>query len=486
MSRVLGHTRNFQVVLITILFAFLAFGYYKNLLDTAIAVTAICALTILVLLFIFRFDYYHLLLIALIPISVDMVLVGGAKLNFPSEGLLAIAIPVILFFNKSYRTGFSKAILHPITLLIFTWLLIQLITSLLSTHIDVSLKRFVIQLFFVFGFFGIVHMLKEKRKLSSFYFAYAIGLIPVMYFTIKQHIHFNFQPQVVFSICQPYFNDHTVYGACLAFIIPFLVIFLRNATVTSIQSWRKMGLIVLTTLIVASEILALSRAALLSLIVALFFWGLLYYKVAFRKVILGVVILCSTIGVFYEDIYANIEKNEAVSNDGELINHFSSVSNIKSDASNLERINRWICAYRMFEEKPLSGFGPGTYQFEYNRFQTVANKTYISTNSGDRGNAHSEYLSALSEMGLFGGISFVLLVFSSIYYGMQNHYKVMDPLLKKLNLAALLGLITYFFHGIFNAFLDQSKMAFLVFTALALIVWINQYKEDETVSSEVA
>jgi multisubunit Na+/H+ antiporter MnhB subunit len=88
-------------------------------------------------------------------------------------------------------------------------------------------------------------------------------------------------------------------------------------------------------------------------------------------------------------------------------------------------------------------------------------------------------------MGLFGGISFILLVFVSIYYGMKNHYTVIDPLLKKLNLAALLGLITYFFHGIFNAFLDQSKMAFLVFTALALIVWINQYREDETVSDKV-
>lgn len=486
MSRAIRNTRNLQIVLITVLLAILLFGYYKNLLDTALAIVALSGFTLVLLLYIFRFDYYYLFLVALVPISVDLVLVGGAKLSFPSEGLLAVAIPGLLFFNKSFRNGMAKAILHPITLLIFGWLVIQLITTLLSTHIDVSLKRFVIQMFFVFGFFGIVHMQKNKQRLSSFYFAYAVGLLPVMYFTIKQHIHFNFQPQVVFSICQPYYNDHTIYGACLAFIIPFLLIFLRNSSITAIKSWKKLGLIVLTVLIIGSVILALSRAALLSLVVAMFFWLLLYYKVAFKRVIFGVLILFASIGVFYEEIYANIAKNEAVSNDGELINHFSSVSNIKSDASNLERINRWICAYRMFEEKPLSGFGPGTYQFEYNRFQTVENKTYISTNAGDRGNAHSEYLSALSEMGLFGGISFLLIVFASIYYGMQNHYSVHDPLLKKLNLAALLGLVTFFFHGIFNAFLDQSKMAFLVFTALALIVWINQYNEHETVSNQVA
>ena len=129
----------------------------------------------------------------------------------------------------------------------------------------------------------------------------------------------------------------------------------------------------------------------------------------------------------------------------------------------------------MFEERPLLGYGPGTYQFEYNQFQTIANKTYISTNDGSRGNAHSEYLTYLSEMGIIGFLIFLLTVFSSIYYGMVNHYSLKDPLLKAINLGVLLGLITFYFHGVFNSFIDQSKMAFLYFTGLGTIVWINQY-----------
>ena len=82
------------------------------------------------------------------------------------------------------------------------------------------------------------------------------------------------------------------------------------------------------------------------------------------------------------------------------------MSNITTDASNLERINRWKSALRLFAERPTLGWGPGTYQFEYASYQNYYEKTIISTNSGNKGNAHSEYLSILAESGWPG-----LLVF---------------------------------------------------------------------------
>ena len=47
-----------------------------------------------------------------------------------------------------------------------------------------------------------------------------------------------------------------------------------------------------------------------------------------------------------------------------LLKHITSISNISTDASNMERINRWKCALKMFVEKPVFGWGPGTYQFQ--------------------------------------------------------------------------------------------------------------------------
>ena len=124
---------------------------------------------------------------------------------------------------------------------------------------------------------------------------------------------------------------------------------------------------------------------------------------------------------FFQLIY-NLEKNESESS-GKFSEHIESMANITSDASNTERINRWKCAYRMFKEKPIFGWGPGTYVFQYAPFQFSYDRTIISTNFGDLGNAHSEYLGPLSESGLLGMISFMLVVFMAFRTGYKVFHK---------------------------------------------------------------
>ena len=113
-------------------------------------------------------------------------------------------------------------------------------------------------------------------------------------------------------------------------------------------------------------------------------------------------------------ILEKLEANRQDSSDN-LIEHFTSLSNISTDASNMERINRWKCALQMFYERPFFGWGPGTYQFHYAPFQVSSDRTIISSNYGDAGNAHSEYLSALSESGVLGFVTFFLVVFVSLF-----------------------------------------------------------------------
>lgn len=451
--------------------------YSGDLQLTLLLLSGACVLLLAFGLFVFRFHWFYLLLTALIPISVDTAVAGGAKLAFPAEGLLSVTVPLLLVFNADYRSRAADALKHPIGKLLTLLVVVMLFAALAGTQVDVSLKRLLIHVLFISGFFLMVQMVGKRESLFSVFLAYALGLIPVMLLTLSNHASLDFDPRAVFDICRPYYNDHTVYGACLAFVLPGIVIALFKGRSFGWSSAFRVFLGLLLLLLFLSEVLALSRAALLSLIVAGAFYVFLRYGMHFRQLILALVCLSGVAWFYSGEIYERIKENEAVSNDGELLNHFSSVSNISSDASNLERINRWICAWRMFEERPLIGFGPGTYQFEYNRFQTMENKTYISTNAGDRGNAHSEYLSALSETGIAGFLVFLALVLSGVYFGMRNHSETRDSLLRRVNLAALLGLITFFFHGLFNAFLDQSKMAFLVYTSLGIIVWIHRYNQ---------
>jgi O-antigen ligase len=78
----------------------------------------------------------------------------------------------------------------------------------------------------------------------------------------------------------------------------------------------------------------------------------------------------------------------------------------------------------MFEDKPVFGFGPGTYMFQYAPYQLNKDRTIISTNSGDGGNAHSEYLGPLSESGVLGLLTFLLIAISVIYTAVQTYMRL--------------------------------------------------------------
>ena len=173
-----------------------------------------------------------------------------------------------------------------------------------------------------------------------------------------------------------------------------------------------------------------------------------------------VLAIITLVGFIKQDqLLYSLESNKQGSAD-DLESHAQSVSNITTDPSNLERVNRWHCAILMFKEKPITGFGPGTYTFQYAPFQRPEDLTLISTNSGDLGNTHSEYFNALSEMGLIGFLSWVGVFLLSISLGLSIIYDTNKlPWQKSLTTAVLLGLITYYVHALLNNYSDFDKIA---------------------------
>ena len=100
-------------------------------------------------------------------------------------------------------------------------------------------------------------------------------------------------------------------------------------------------------------------------------------------------------------------------------------------------------------------------------------KTIISTNGGDMGNAHSEYLSALSETGFIGFLLLIFMIISIFYKSILLYYHESDEMKKIYLLGSIIGLLTYFIHGLFNNFLDLDKAAFPIWFFVAIIVYLD-------------
>jgi len=197
-------------------------------------------------------------------------------------------------------------------------------------------------------------------------------------------------------------------------------------------------------------------------------------KIKWQFIFAGFMILLFILFSYRAEITLNLTRIKQTSS-GNFHEHIQSVANIRNDDSNLERLNRWGCAWRMFRERPVFGWGPGTYMFNYAPFQISREKTTISTNAGTMGNAHSEYLGSLSESGILGVVSFLLIVILTIRTGCKVYYKTGKRKIRIFSLAVLLGLVTYYVHGFLNNFLDTDKVSALFWGFTAILVALDIY-----------
>ena len=117
----------------------------------------------------------------------------------------------------------------------------------------------------------------------------------------------------------------------------------------------------------------------------------------------------------------------------------------------------------------------------YAPFQLSSGLTIISTSSGNRGNAHSEYLGPLSEQGLPGMLLMITLVGYICYTAVKLYIRMPPGETRTLLLVMFLGIVTYFAHGILNNYLDTDKATVPVWGITAIIVMLDlKYSKKES------
>ncbi len=458
---------------------FILLNTYFLVMKHSIIINALPFILAIILMAIFTLDKLLYLVVFFTPLSLPLSeLVRGLPINMflPTEPLL-FGILVIFILKCTANKGFDRDILkHPVSLAIYFSLAWMFITCLTSTMPVVSLKFFLSRVWFIVGFYLLAAKLFEDQKnIEKYVWLYIFTLILVIFYSTYRHLGYGlWDKQAAHFVMDPFYNDHTAYGAAVAMYLPFLFGF----SFTDIYGkGLRFFVRICLSIVFMALILSYARAAWLSMIVALGVWIIMRLKVRFNHLLATFLISISLIFVFQRQILTYLERNTTESS-ANLMEHISSMSNISSDASNLERLNRWSCALRMFKDKPVFGYGPGTYMFQYAPYQLTADRTIISTNSANGGNAHSEYLGPLAESGLLGTISVLILIITVIYTGVRAYSLTSNKRLKTLIMGALLGLITYYIHGTMNNFLDTDKLSvpFWGFSAILVALDIHAKK----------
>jgi O-antigen ligase len=414
------------------------------------------------------------------PLSMNLeeLSLGGIGMYLPTEPLMFGVM--ILFFLKliADKTFDSKIMKHPVTIIILLQLGWILFTTITSEMPVVSLKFLLSRMWFVVCFYFIgTQLFKKLSNYKVFFWCYLIPLSAVVIYAVVRLATYSFNEKAAHWVMEPFFKDHTSYGAILAMFVPIPFIFLAKAEKYS----TKVLAVIFLFIMVIGTIFSYTRAAWVSLVVALVLYLIYKYKVKFKLLAsigaVGLILLALN----WNSLMMDLERNNQDSS-ANLSEHVQSISNVSTDASNLERINRWTSAWLMFLERPIVGWGPGTYVFQYAPFQLSKNKTIISTNVGNNGNAHSEYIGPLAEQGLLGSLLVIILISVVFYKGSALYHRLPKGELKTVVLFTLLGLFTYVIHGFLNNYLDTDKASVPFWGFIALIVAIDVYHSPQSES----
>ena len=479
---------------LTVLYVvFEAYGlWYKG--DATVALVP--GVMLVAWLMVARLETSLLLMTLLTPFAVNIALMPKMELSMPVEPMMIAFTAVFLFRVMLTRSYDPRIVRHPVTLLLLASLVWMAFTSMTSEMPWVSIKYTLARVWFVVPFFFAACLFFQSHKrIRQFFWAYAIGLgVVILIATSKTLGNFS-DLQTLHRVMRPFYNDHTAYGCVIALMLPASFYFLtkgvketgdKEISQMHQQRYRLISLspyllisLILIVLLCVGLFFSYCRAAWISVVGAI---GVYFLIRMGMKVKWMVLLFALGVGVFFvyqSDVLYKLGKNHQDSS-YTLADQVKSISNISTDASNLERLNRWASAMRMWKESPVLGCGPGTYQFLYAGYQRSYQLSTISTNAGNLGNAHSEYIGPMTEQGVPGVALVALLFLTTFATGVRIYRTAKDPQTARMALAFTLSLLTYYIHGVFNNFLDTDKLSVPFWGFTAVIVALDVYSEKKT------
>lgn len=469
----------------------IAILFYASLKYTILAPTLIIPVLFVSAWIIVHFNLQNTFiktLAFLLPFSLYLPFIGESMIRLPTEPLIILAAIILLIEIAGSPLQSINNQLHKEFLWLAPLALAFVVTTPFSELILVSVKFTLINLLYILVFFVfLARLLKNNDKLFIEMIAlYSAGILMVMIWGLYRFWQMEWNTVVIRGVFHPFYNDHTIFGAAAAFLAALWYSTLYMAKNNSSRIiWVSVGLV-----LTAGVMMSFSRAAFLSLIVYIMVLLMLYFKLRVKHLIALAGGLAILLLLFQEPVRNRLQSIDSVShahNSG-LADRTRSAGNITTDVSNIERLNRWMAAWNMFMEKPLTGFGPGTYQFTYIPYQEEALMNRLSlinpwdVPEGSGGTAHSEYLLAASEMGVLGLAGWLIFLGRLIYIAFNASTGHPN---RKMIIAAFGGLATYLFHAHFNNFLNTDKFAFLFWGTAAWLI-ASYHSKDRTSPRSIA
>lgn len=425
-----------------------------------------------------RINLLYWILLASIPLSITLDFSKSLSTDFPTE-FISIALTGIFWVLYIYRRPAS--IKHLWNSRIFWFILVilfwSLFTSILAVNKSIAFKFCAAKVWYITAYLIVTYWIIESKKDIKviFWTIYIPLLVTAIYSFINTWMGaFNFENTNKFSL--PFYDNHVLYASIMSLMIPFAFV---------AKSWYPRGSIIRLGLQVSIVFLLIAiyfsytRACYLALIVG----GIVYILIRWRKILLAYsaafILTISVLFYFSKDyFYLRLapDYNTTVMHN-EFKDHLISTFYGK-DVSSMERLNMWVSVFRMYQERPLIGYGPNNFPSNYKPYGVLYFKTWVSDNPLNL-SCHNYFWLLLAEQGIIGSILFVFFI-GFLMYSIQRLYHISKDSFTKniiLSIGATLGILIVILF--FNDLIETSKIGSIFFILIAILIKLNHWTTNE-------
>jgi O-antigen ligase len=365
-------------------------------------------------------------------------------------GLLFLVWAVHCYFRKQEQLVISPLLLPlaALSLLVLGQWVFQGTASAYDTRMELQLLIAYVLLLFLGS--QVFRTLEDWR--GFFWFVMSFGFF-VATFGILQHLTFNgklywFREMRYGGIpFGPYVNRNHFAGFA-ELIIPVALVPLVLGKVRQ-ERWFLVG--VFAMLPVGALFLSASRGGVVSFgveLAALALWMVVKRRVGSAQLLaVGAVLLVAVLMVSWLGV-------------GQILQRFSSLQSLES--SETKRASMRQDTWRIFLDHPWTGTGLGTLQTVFPRYETLYDGKIVN-------HTHNDYLEALAETGLIGGICCAWFLGALFFDPLRRLWQASDSFAGALHLAGFLGCAGFLVHSLvdFNLHIPGNALLFFLMAHLA-------------------
>ncbi len=413
--------------------------------------------------------YIFYLLLFTLPISFEFIFLNGFALALPTEPLMAALLLLYFFyvavFLKQYDFAFIK---HPITQLALVHLFWIGLAALYASLPFVAFKFFLAKCWYIIPFVLVSGIfIKDQKDFKPVFWIIFIPLLLVVLQTLIRHAAIDFSFALVNRTMTPFFRNHVDYAVMIVVFLPFVI---------AARFWYKSGSFARLLcdfgilIFILGIVYSYTRAAMGSLVIIpaayiIFRFNLARFAIAGGLVVAFVAIIFLSRENAYLAFAPNYEKTIYHEN---WKRHLRATLNFR-DVSSMERVYRWIAAFRMSTDHPVIGFGPNNFYHHYKEY-TVSNfETYVSDNP-EQSTVHNYYLLTIVEQGYVGLIILLSLIIAALITCQRLVHSSLPPPDKQLAMAAGVAFLILLANIFLADLIELDKTGSIFFMCFAIFV----------------